>query len=565
MNWLSLNNLSVKLKIYGVTGLLIGALVLTSAYGLSSMNSIGDELVAIAEEDIPLTKIVTEITVHQLEQAINFERALRYGEEIGKEPTAEKHYKESIQHFKKLSRQVDEEIIKGEKLAEEAMSLAHTNADYNEFKHIDEVLKKVEHEHKEYAQHAEAVFVLVEQHKMHDAFVAAEKIVKEEENIDHELKSLLIEIENFTEEAALNAEHHEQAAFRNLIIITTIASLLSIGLAFVVIRGICSGMMLAVNSAAQIANGDLTQEVPQRGQDEIGHLLSALSTMRNKLHTMITEMNHASTELAATSEELAAVTDESNRGIHKQQSEVQQAATAMNEMAATVHEVAQNAQQTAESAHNADNEAHQGQAVVKETVDSIQSLANVIDNASTVIQQVGEDSDNIGSVLDVIKGIAEQTNLLALNAAIEAARAGEQGRGFAVVADEVRTLAQRTQESTSEIEDMISRLQSSSKNAVTAMAQGRSEVSSSVEQAGKAGASLTAITEIVDKINDMNTHIASAAEEQSSVAEELNRNFTSISEVSDMNASAVNQISASSEELSRMATSLQQMVARFEI
>ena len=565
MNGFSLNNITVKTKIYATVGFLITALAISTGYGLYSMNKIGGELFAIAEEDIPLTKIVTEITVHQLEQAINFERALRYGEEIDKEPAAEKHYKEAIKHFESLSHKIDGEIKKGEAIAEEAMTLAHSDAEYSEFKHIYEVLKNVEKEHKEYAHHVEAVYALVNQHKMHDAFIAAEKIEKEEENINHELKRLLTEIEKFTAQAALDAEHHEQSAFRNLIIITVIAIALGLGMSIFIIRGIISVLTLAVNTASTIASGNLTEEVPQRGCDEVGILLVALSEMRNKLHNMITEMNHASTELAATSEELATVTEDSNKGIHQQQSEVQQAATAMNEMAATINEVAQNAQQTAESANGADQEAQQGQSVVKETVASIETLANSIENASDVIQQVGKDSDNIGTVLDVIKGIAEQTNLLALNAAIEAARAGEQGRGFAVVADEVRTLAQRTQQSTAEIEDMISRLQDSSKHAVTAMQQGSDQVHVTVEQAGKTGESLNSIGRLVGNINEMNTHIASAAEEQSSVAEELNRNFTSISNVSDQNAAAINQISASSEELSRMAISLQEMIAQFEV
>jgi len=559
------NNVSVKAKIYSITAIMSMALILSAGYALHAMSKIGGELFAIAEEDIPLTKIITKIATHQLEQAIHLERALRYGEEIGKEPTAEKHYKKAIEHFGSLSRKVNEEIRIGEVLAKDAITLAHSSAELNEFKHIDEALIKIEKEHQEYSLHAKAIFALIGQNRMHDAYIAAEHIEKEEDNLNHELGNLLSEIETFTDEAALNAEHHEQAAFRNLLVISIIAILFSLVVAFFIVRGITYGLSLAVGSAKQIASGNLTEEVKVTGTDEIGQLLTALAEMRNKLNNMITEMNHASTELAATSEELATVTEESNRGIHQQQSEVQQAATAMNEMATTIHEVAQNAQMTAESARGADNEAHQGQAVVTDTVESIQLLANAIDDASSVIQQVGQDSDNIGSVLDVIKGIAEQTNLLALNAAIEAARAGEQGRGFAVVADEVRTLAQRTQHSTSEIEEMITRLQDSSKNAISAMQHGRDQVQNSVEKASNAGHSLSSITSIVGQINDMNTTIASAAEEQSTVAEELNRNFSKISEISDMNSSAVTQISASSEELSRMAMNLQELIAQFEI
>ena len=560
-----MNNISVKIKIFGMAGLLILALIISVAYALLAMNKIGGELVAIAEEDIPLTKITTEITIHQLEQGINFERALRFALVMDNDPVAAKRFNQEVNTFNTYSQKVDEEILKGEALAEQSMNAAHSEAERNEFQHISDILKKVEHEHKQFALHVEQVFALVKQGKMQAALEAAEKVEKEEQGINHELEGLLVEIENFTESAALQAEHDEQSAFITLMVISIVAIVLGVTIAIIIINGVSKGLKGAVVSARQIASGDLTHDVPTRGKDEIGLLLSALAEMRNKLHAIIMEMNHASTELAAASEELSAVSEDSNKGIHQQQTEIQQAATAMTEMTAAVQEVTRNAQLTSGSANDANNEAKGGQLEVDNTVALIQALSSVVDNANTVVAQVAQDSTNIGTVLDVIKGIAEQTNLLALNAAIEAARAGEQGRGFAVVADEVRTLAQRTQESTSEIEAMITRLQDSSGNAITAMESGQEQAASCVEQASRAGTSLHAITKVVSLISDMNAQIAAAAEEQTSVAEDVSRNVVVISQVAEQNAAATNQITASSEELSRMAVNLQQMIAQFEV
>lgn len=560
-----LNRYTIKAKIYGILAVFISALLICIIYALNSMNQIGEELTTIAEKDIPLMHVVSKITIHQLEQAINFERALRFGEKMDTDSKAENHFSEAVKTFTNFSQQINKEFNSGEKIATNAMVLSHNNSEHQEFKQIADILKRVEKEYKEYVQHAEHAIALIKQRRFPEAFEAAEGIEKEEKSINQELETLQVKIEQFTKAATLNAEHHEQSAFTTLSITGLVAVLLGIAIALPVTGSITRGLRDAICVAQSVAAGNLTEEVHVEGSDEIAQLLRALSDMRNKLHQIINEMNQASTELASSAEELAAVSEDTNRTLHEQQSEVQQAATAINEMSATVQEVARSAQNTASSAAQANTEAHQGQIEVSNTIESIGSLASAVENATRVIHQVGEDSNNISTVLDVIKSIAEQTNLLALNAAIEAARAGEQGRGFAVVADEVRTLAKRTQESTQEIEDVITRLQDSSTNAVKAMETGRNQAEASVDQAAKAGTSLEAITQAIGHISDMNIQIASASEEQSSVAEEINRNITAINAVAEQNAAASNQVTASSEELSRLACNLQSHIAQFEV
>ena len=319
------------------------------------------------------------------------------------------------------------------------------------------------------------------------------------------------------------------------------------------------------NDLGLMAAGDFTHNIVVDSIDEIGQVAASAARLQKDMSGIVKQINQSVFKVSAAAEEMAHITEHSNQALRKQRNETDQVATAMNEMTATVHEVAQNAQLAAISANTANSEVNTGQAVVNDAIRAIASLVQKVERAADVIHDLETNSNDIGSVLDVIRSIAEQTNLLALNAAIEAARAGEQGRGFAVVADEVRVLAQRTQKSTEEIQKMIQRLQAGAQEAVEAMKQSRSQADTTRDTAAKAGQVLTSITKAVTSINDMNALIASAAEEQNAVAEEINRNIVNISTAAENTAESSATTARASEDMRNVAEELKHVISRLSV
>lgn len=312
-------------------------------------------------------------------------------------------------------------------------------------------------------------------------------------------------------------------------------------------------------------DGDLTLRVSVDSKDELGQLSGSLNQFLDKLHNLIRRAAATSGQVREASGKMLQLNSQTQEMITNQHSSTDMVATAINEMAATVQEIAQSASNAADGARTADADARKGSERVDSSAISIRDLAQDVERAAEVIHKLENEAEKVGSVLDVIRGIAEQTNLLALNAAIEAARAGEQGRGFAVVADEVRTLASRTQQSTTEIQGMIEKLQSGARNAVSVMDAGREKAQVSVERAESAGSSLIEITKAVASISSMNTQIASAAEEQSAVTQEINRNITEISAISDRNSQISSEAAQASSVLSEYAQELDRIVQNFKI
>ncbi|WP_456301879.1 methyl-accepting chemotaxis protein [Pseudomonas protegens] len=374
------------------------------------------------------------------------------------------------------------------------------------------------------------------------------------------------ELMNLTAEEVSQSAQHADVLYTQ-VKITVIGALIAVALltlclAWLLIRSIVVPIRQAVSVAEQVAAGDLGHPIHCEGSDETARLLKALARMQASLRETLQLISSTSTQLAAAAQQMSQSTYQDSSRLQQQHNEIEQAATAVNEMTAAVEEVARNAVSTSDTTRQSTAQATQGQTRVTQTLDAIQAMSSDVGIALQQVQTLAEQSREIGKVLDVIRAIAEQTNLLALNAAIEAARAGEAGRGFAVVADEVRALAHRTQQSTQEIEQMIGRVQGDTDSVVQSMHGNSQRVAQTLSIAEQAGLALGEITRAMEQIHERNLVIASASEEQAQVAREVDRNLLNIRDLSLESADAATRTNATSQELSHLAAGLQNLVVR---
>ncbi|NWD68064.1 methyl-accepting chemotaxis protein [Pseudomonas gingeri] len=384
-----------------------------------------------------------------------------------------------------------------------------------------------------------------------------------------ELQASIETLEKINDEGAVQsgimAQQQFDGGFYLTIAIIVISCFLTVMLAVIFTRSLTEPLRALLGSTRKIAEGDLRNEIRVDGKDELAQLQVSTAAMQTNLKNTLRHISNSSAQLASAAEEMSAVTDESNRGIQRQSLETDQAATAVNEMTAAVEEVARNAVSASQSTQRSERSTRTGADRVHQTITSIETLSSTVKATGQEVESLAQQAQNISKVLDVIRAIAEQTNLLALNAAIEAARAGEQGRGFAVVADEVRALAHRTQVSTQEIEQMIGAIQAGTGQAVVSMRRSNEEADKTLLIAHEAGSALSEIAQAISEINDRNLMIATASEEQAQVARSVDQNLISIRDLSIQSSSAASQTLTASHELSKLAVELNKVVTQFSI
>lgn len=395
--------------------------------------------------------------------------------------------------------------------------------------------------------------------------LSSESMKSSADTVERDIKEMIELNNNKAKKAGEDATHiYEQAKLivGSFILISTLAA---IALALMYTRSVTGPVSQSLAIAERIAKNDLTEVIDAQGNDEVTRLMLALKAMQQGLRNTLSSISDSSNQLASTSEEMHAVTEDANKGMLRQNNEVEMAATAVTEMSAAVEEVARNASAASEAANRSNSAALAGRARVDETVQAISLMVTNVEDASLEVQGLAVMATDISKVLDVIRAIAEQTNLLALNAAIEAARAGEAGRGFAVVADEVRALAHRTQQSTSEIEQMISSIQKGTGAAVSAMTHTNAQAQRTLDTAQGAGTALVEITESIDNITERNVLIATASEEQAQVAREVDRSLISIRDLSNQASEGSSQTAIATSELTKLAVELNRLVKQFHM
>ncbi|WP_065760201.1 methyl-accepting chemotaxis protein [Pseudomonas defluvii] len=524
---------------------LIGALMLAlGIFALNQMSVIRQAGVVIEQNSIPSIKNLGEL--NQLTLRL---RSLAYRLLVNREPA---ELRDTLALMDKQNAQIDEV----RKTYEPLIADQNERATYNQYVQLLSQYRQLEARMKKHAQSGQLDELRT---------LLNRELLDNSKQINTLMENLVkINTEQTRNTNQVAAEQYS-TAFTLVIALLVVATVLTFVCALLLTRSIVKPINDALHAAEQIAEGNLTRPIQTQGRDEAARLLQAMAKMQNKLRDTLHQISGSANQLASAAEELNSVTEESARGLQQQNNEIEQAATAVTEMTSAVEEVARNAVSTSEASKDATRSAGDGRDLVMETVSAIERMSADVQGTAELVSNLAEESRDIGKVLDVIRGLADQTNLLALNAAIEAARAGEAGRGFAVVADEVRALAHRTQQSTSEIERMIGSIQGGTEQAVNSMRNSTERAESTLNIARGAGLALDTITGAVAQINERNLVIASAAEEQAQVAREVDRNLVNINDLSVQSATGAHQTSAASAELSRLAVDLNSLVARFSV
>lgn len=569
--------ITIKQKVYFLAILGAALTILISAGSTLSINAVGVKLAQIAEEDIPLTNNVTEITVHQLEQAILFERAARYAEVMEHDPAASKKYDTAKKGFYEFSKKVDHEIIAAEKVAQHIID-AHPEEPelLEEFTMVLDILKKVEHEHKEFDKMADRTFKYFDAHNIAEAEKLADQVVEIEEKINHELESLLLKLEHFTAEAALVAKHLEADLLKILITVSIIATIVFIIIAMFIIRGIVRPLLATKHYADELSQENLDVEQPKHYfRDEIADMMESLSVFKeNAIQAKHMENQQQEQEakveeekrmmMLTLADDFDSLVGESITSLASSANQLQSTATTMKDIAnstsgfsTTVAASADEASMNVSTVASAMEEMSTASSEIASQMNRVKNVSDEasvsVNSANEKVQNLNELAQNIGEVVVAIQDIAEQTNLLALNATIEAARAGDAGKGFAVVADEVKKLATETAQKTGEINERITEIQNATGESVTAM----EHITGNINQIDEA---VTGVSAAVEEQNATTSEIVRSVAEASQGTQQVSATISEVQKGAQEAEQSADSVLAASQEVTTLATQMRQSI-----
>jgi methyl-accepting chemotaxis protein len=565
MKWIK--NLPIGKKIFTIVLVLGLTQLLIAAFAIFKMNDIAAEFDVMYEIAIPLDKLVSTTSKLQLQKAAVLEKLLR----AAKSGARRKIIKGHLETINNISIQNEQALQDTLNILDHAESQPLQDDLLLDIANLKLDTANVVAKQSSYQQYVDNVIKIIKRGGVMSGggYLSDEEQLKLEEieaQLFQYLETMQVSIDNITNRAVDNVKQVQSASLFSLTALALVSLILGAFISKVIISNIVTPItQLMATLTAMAEDNDLTKRMNFTSKDEVGAMGNTFNIFVEKLQRLVSGIASSSEQLSTAAEETSVVSVTTNQNIAQQKNETFKVASAITEMTSTVQDVAASAEKASLAASQGDRDSNTGRQAVEDIVSSINALESEISNSTTVIRQLKTDSENIGTVLDVIKNIAEQTNLLALNAAIEAARAGEQGRGFAVVADEVRSLAQKTQDSTHEIESLISTLQLGSDNAVKSMDNNKTSIEGLVGKAVNASESLSAITHSVGSITEMNLLIATAAEQQSQVVKEINKNIHNIQEVSESTADGSEQVSKASQEIAKLSENLKAMVNQFKV